>query len=167
MGGDGSVQRQGVLDAVDRGASAGITTWVISLASGDPALQMHLDEVARHGDPTNPAAHTFSPTNPDDLLLTLARLLGGAVGCNIALNGTVTIGQECLGTVEQNAQPLACCQQDASGLVCGGTPTNAPDGWRLSDAHSIELLGDACADFLLGTGSVLSAHFPCEVFNPD
>lgn len=166
-GGDGSAQRRGVIAAVDRGAAVGITTWVISLASGDPALQLHLDEVARHGDPANANAHTFSPNDPDELLLTLARLLGGVIGCHISLNGTVTIGQECLGRVEQNAQALSCCQDRAGALECDGIATDSPDGWRLTDAHSIELLGDACANFLLGGGSVLSASFPCEVFNPD
>lgn len=159
-GGDGSVQRQGVLAAVDRGASAGITTWVISLAAGDAFLQAHLDEVAKHGDPSNANAVTFSPTNPDELIKTLAGLLGGAVGCHIALNGTVTVGQECLGTVEQNGVPLACCQASSGAPSCD-------TGWQLTDPHSIELIGDACTSFLLGSGSVLSARFPCKVFQPD
>lgn len=167
-GGDGSVQRQGVISAVDRGAAAGITTWVISLAAGDPVLQAHLDEVAKHGDPGNAHAVTFSPTNPDELIMTLAGLLGGAVGCHIALNGTVTVGQECLGTVEQNGSPLACCQELTPGAPsCGGASTSSPNGWRLTDAHAIELIGDACTQFLVGAGSVLSARFPCRVFQPD
>jgi Mg-chelatase subunit ChlD len=162
VGGDGIAQQQGVIAAADRGAAAGITTWVISLADGDPALQMHLDEVAKHGDPTNPQAKTFTPTNPDELLMTLARLLGGAVGCHVELNGTVTVGQECLGTVEQNGVRLPCCQQDR----CDDMPTSSPNGWRLNDDHSVELLGDACASFLLGSGAVLNATFPCEIFTP-
>lgn len=80
--------------AVDRGAAAGIKTWVVSLAGGDAMLQAHLDEVAKHGDPTNPSARTFNPTNPDDLIMTLAQLLGGAVGCHVNLNGTVAVGQD-------------------------------------------------------------------------
>ena len=166
-GGDGSAQRQAVIAAVDRGAAAGITTWVISLADGDPGLQMHLDEVARHGEPKNPAAHTFSPSNPDELLMTLAQLLGGAVGCHISLNGTVVVGQECLGTVEQNAVALPCCERSPAGAFsCAGASTTAPNGWYLNDPRSIELVGDACAKFLLGSGSVLSARFPCRVFTP-
>lgn len=167
QGGDGSAQRQGVIAAVDRGAKAGITTWVISLAAGDAVLQAHLDEVAKHGDPGNPAAKTFSPTNPDELIMTLAVLLGGAVGCNVALNGSVTVGQECLGTVEQNGAALPCCQDVGGAVSCGTSSSSSPNGWRLSDPHSIELLGDACAQFLLGSGSVLSARFPCRVFTPD
>jgi Mg-chelatase subunit ChlD len=167
-GGDGSVQRQGVIAAVDRGATAGITTWVISLADGDAALQTHLDEVAKHGDPKNAAARTFVPTSPDELIMTLAQLLGGAVGCHVELQGTVTAGQECSGTVEQDGMALPCCEQAAAGsLQCAGAPTSAPDGWRLSDPHSIELLGGACAKFLLSSDAVLDARFPCAVFRPD
>jgi hypothetical protein len=167
-GGDGSAQRQGVIAAADRGAAAGITTWVISLAGGDAMLQAHLDEVAKHGDPKNPGAHTFSPMNPDDLIMTLAQLLGGAVGCHIALNGNVMTGQECLGKVEQNARELACCQSTAPGAFnCARTPTTAPNGWQLTDPHSIELLGDACTQFLIGSGNLISATFPCAVFTPN
>jgi hypothetical protein len=167
-GGDGSAQRQGVIAAVDRGAAAGITTWVISLADGDPALQAHLDEVARHGDLKNPSARTFSPTSPDELIMTLAQLLGGAVGCHVGLNGSVVAGKECLGTVQQNGLALPCCEQTApNGFVCAGTPTDPPDGWRLSDPHSIELVGGACANFLLSSDALLDARFPCAVFTPD
>jgi hypothetical protein len=168
-GGDGSAQRQGVIAAVDRGAAAGITTWVISLASGDPALQAHLDEVSRHGSPKTPDAHTFSPTNPDELIMTLAQLLGGAIGCHVELSGRVTAGQECLGKVEQNGVALPCCRSQApDAWTCAGMPTTTtPNGWRLHDTHSIELLGDACARFLLGSDELLNATFPCEVFTPD
>jgi hypothetical protein len=168
VGGDGSAQRQGVVTAVDRGAAAGITTWVISLADGDADLQMHLDDVAKHGEPKNAMAHTFSPASPDELIMTLAQLLGGAVGCHIALNGTVTLGQEQLGTVEQNGVALPFCAETMPGMLsCGPTPAGSPNGWRLSDPHAIELVGDACAKFLLGSGALLSAKFPCKVFTPD
>lgn len=167
-GGDGSAQRQAVIAAADRGAAAGITTWVISLAGDDVMLQAHLDEVAKHGDPMNAAARTLSPSNPDELVMALAQLIGGAVGCNIALSGTVSVGQECLGKVEQNGSALPCCQQASGGeWTCDHAPTGAPNGWRLADAHSIELIGDSCTRFLIGSGDVLAATFPCEVFNPD
>ena len=167
VGGDGSVQRQGVISAVDAGAAAGITTWVISLAGNDAALQSHLDEVAKHGDPTNSMAHTFNPTNPDDLIMTLAQLLGGAVGCHIMLSGKVTVGQECQGNVDQNGVRLPCCQRSsAGGWTCDGMPAATPDGWHLTDPSSIELLGDSCSKFLLGSDTLLHASFPCSVFLP-
>jgi hypothetical protein len=42
----------------------------------------------------------------------------------------------------------------------------APNGWHLTDDHSLELIGDACTNFLLGAGDVLQASFPCTVFSP-
>lgn len=168
VGGDGAAQRAGVISEAQRGAAEGITTWVISLAGGDAALQAHLDEVARAGAPMNPGAHTFSPNSPDELVQTLAQLLGGAVGCNIALNGKVTVGQECLGSVQQNGAPLPCCQADATGAwKCSNAATTTPNGWRLTDPGSIELVGDACTQFLLGASDLVSAEFPCEVFSPN
>ena len=83
LGGDGLAQQQAVLTAVDRGAAAGITTFVISLAGGDPVLEAHLAEVAVRGDPWNPAAVTYSPADPDSLVSTLLTLLGTAFGCNL------------------------------------------------------------------------------------
>jgi hypothetical protein len=165
-GGDGSAQRQGVVAAVDRGAAAGIKTWVVSLAGGDAMLQAHLDEVAKHGDPTNASARTFNPTNPDDLIMTLAQLLGGAVGCHVNLNGTVAVGQECAGAVQYNGRTLPCCEKAGNGWNCDQRPATPPNGWRLSDDHSIELVGDACTSFLLGSDELLMATFPCEVFRP-
>jgi hypothetical protein len=83
MGGDGTLQQMAVIAAVDRAAAAGITTFVISLAGGDMGLEAHLTLVAQHGDPGNPMAHTFSPTNPADLVMALTTLLGSAFGCHI------------------------------------------------------------------------------------
>jgi hypothetical protein len=171
MGGDGSAQQMGVLTAVDRGVAAGITTWAISLAGTDKTLQARVEEIAKHGDPKNAMAHAFSPMNPDELITTLATLLGGAVGCNVALQGKVKVGSECMGTVDLNGSNPACCQQDASGWTCqsqGGAkmPVMAPNGWHLVDDHTIELVGDTCTNFLLTSSAMLFAKFPCSVFTP-
>lgn len=82
-GGDGVAQQQNVLANVDRAAARGITTFVISLAGADMALQAHLDQVALHGDPNNPAAVTYNPDTPEALVQTLTMLLGTALGCNL------------------------------------------------------------------------------------
>jgi hypothetical protein len=82
-GGDGVAQQQGVLAAVDKAAAARITTFVISLAGGDAALEAHLAEVARRGNPADPAAHPFSPANPEELVMALIQLLGTALNCNV------------------------------------------------------------------------------------
>jgi hypothetical protein len=118
---------------------------------------MHLDEVARHGDPMNPMARTYTPESPEELVTQLATLVGGAVGCDITLNGTVQAGRECSGEVTMNGAALPCCVDG----VCEGTP---PSGWRLKDASTIELMGNTCLDFLTATSATLKAGFPCGVF---
>jgi hypothetical protein len=90
---------------------------------------LHVKYRAAAHAPMDPAAHTFSPNSPGELVKTLAQLLGGAVGCNIALNGKVTVGQECSGSVLQNGAPVPCCQADAAGAwKCANTPTLTPSG---------------------------------------
>lgn len=83
QGGDGSLQRQCVIAAVDRAAAAKIRTFVISLAGNDMKLQQHLAEVAQHGDPQNPMAHPYSPMNPDELVMALKAVLTPALGCEL------------------------------------------------------------------------------------
>jgi len=157
VGGDGNAQKMGVIAAVDRGAAEHIKTFVVSLAGGDMGLQAHLTEVAMHGDPMNPMARTYTPESPEELVTQLAALVGGAVGCDITLNGTVRAGQECSGEVTMNGVELPCC----AGGMCPGTP---PTGWRLKDESTIELVGNTCLDFLTATSATLTAGFPCGVF---
>jgi hypothetical protein len=157
VGGDGMAQKQGVIAAVDRGAMNSISTFVVSLAGGDANLQTHLDEVARHGDPMNMMARTYTPESPEELVTQLAALVGGAVGCDITLNGMVQAGRECSGTVTMNGVELPCC---ADGMCAGDPPT----GWRLKDPSTIELVGNTCLDFLTASSAQLTAGFPCGVF---
>lgn len=82
-GGDGTAQKACVIAAVDRAAAANITTFVISLAGQDMALEAHLAEVAKHGNPKDPMAHTFSPMTQDDLVNALRTVLTSALGCVI------------------------------------------------------------------------------------
>jgi hypothetical protein len=83
LGGDGVPQQMGVVAAVERAYAAGIRTYVISLADGDPVLEQHLTLVAQRGDQMNPGAHTYSPATPDALLMDMKVLLGNALGCAV------------------------------------------------------------------------------------
>ena len=83
MGGDGMPQQAAVVAAVERAYMAGIRTYVISLANGDPVLEQHLTLVAQRGDQANPMAHTYSPATPDALLMDMKTLLGNALGCAV------------------------------------------------------------------------------------
>ena len=164
VGGDNTPQKQGVIAAVDRAQMNKITTFVISLAGNDAQLTQHLEEVADHGDPANPMAHAFSPMTPEDLVNTLSALLGGAIGCNITLDAMVTPGLECRGTVEMNGTKLPCCMEKMGAWTCNEMPAAMPDGWRLKDPSTVELMGATCTNFLNSPQASLRAAFPCNVF---
>lgn len=83
MGGDGAAQQAAVVSAVEKAYGAGIRTYVISLANGDPGLEQHLTMVAQRGDQMNPMAKTYSPASPDALLADMKTLLGNALGCAV------------------------------------------------------------------------------------
>ncbi|HMI93926.1 MAG TPA: hypothetical protein VK509_21275 [Polyangiales bacterium] len=164
VGGDGAAQKAGVIAAVDRAAMNNIITFVISLAGGDQGLQTHLDEVAKHGQPLNPMAITFAPDSPMGLVDTLTAIVGGAVGCEIALQGKVLVGSECRGKVKINGAELPCCTADATGAMkCNGMPADPANGWVLKDTSTIELVGTTCQEFLANPQALLTAGFPCDV----
>jgi hypothetical protein len=83
LGGDGLMQQANVIAEVTRAAQARITTFVISLAGTDAALQAHLEMVADAGNPADPNARAYSPAQPEELVQTLVMVLGQALGCRV------------------------------------------------------------------------------------
>jgi hypothetical protein len=167
VGGDSAVQQQAVIAEIDRAAAANITTFVISLAGNDQNLQAHLELAADRGQPMNPDAKAFSPMAPEELSNTLTLLVGGAIGCEVQLDGKVTIGRECLGSVAMNGNALPCCKEEAGGWMCNDAPVTDASGWRLKDERTVELIGEQCVSFLTASEASLEARFPCDVFAPD
>jgi hypothetical protein len=137
---------QRVVDAVSDGVSMGMRLFVISLAGDDAELRSHLQQVASVG---SPGQSPFEPSTKGDLVAALRSIISGAT-CQVTLNGTVAAGQECTGEVTLNGEPLSC---------------NSPDGFRLTDDHTLGLTGSACDRFLAAQSS-LHAQFPCGVFIP-
>ena len=141
------------IDAVKNGAKKHVTTYVISLADATGAFHDHLQELANLGNPAAMGkAKLYEPNSPQQLQSDLQALVGGAVGCDIALNGKIPAGSECSGTVTLNGAALGC---------------NKPDGWKLLDERHIRLQGTACKT-LTDKNGVVEARFPCESgFSPD
>jgi len=148
--------QQGPIDQLSAAAEKGIKTYVVGVAAtsdndSDAGVgfgidaQAYLDELAKYGDTGTPA---FSPATKNDLVQAISSIIGGAVGCNVVLNGEVVVGQECLGTVQMSGQTLEC---------------NGPDGWKLVSSNEIELTGSACQRFKTDPSAMVSASFPCEV----
>lgn len=144
------------LAAVMAGRAKNIKTYVVSLAAPNGALQQHLQQLANAGqgmDPATGTAQLYEPTDPAALSAALEAIVGAEVGCAVTLNGDVTQGMECNGSlVELNSIPLTC---------------NDPNGWRLVAPNQIELQGTACEDFKANSASIVRADFPCDIFRPD
>lgn len=144
------------VDAVAKGQQFGITTYVISLAAAAGEFHDHLQQLADIG--ANPGGGNarqgtlYEPTTPEELAAHLEGLVGGAVGCDIALNGRIELGTECTGTVTINGENLAC---------------NDPNGWILLDPRHIRLQGSACDRLTNQPEAMLVADFPCNAFTPD
>jgi hypothetical protein len=145
LGGIPPTDYQGPIDQVTAAAKAGIRTYIIGISVTGEA-QTHLEQLAGLGKTGAPA---FSPASKNELVDALSQVVGGAIGCQVALNGAVTLGQECTGYVELNSKSLGC---------------NDPNGWKLADESHIELQGLSCKSFMNDPKAIINAGFPCEVF---
>jgi len=148
-GGDPPPEFDGPIQAVTAGSAQGIETFIISLASEGREYEDHLAQLAEIGSPDTPP---FSPDTQDALVAKMEELVGGALGCRVTLNGKVTPGQECRGSVLLNGTELLC---------------NDPNGWRLVDEKTIELQGTVCDKFMTDSSAILEAGFPCEIFEAE
>jgi hypothetical protein len=152
-GGQATTDYKPSIAAVKAGTQNHATTYVISLADSAGAFHDHLQELANLGNPAaNGAATLYTPTSPEQLEAALQQLIGGAVGCDISLNGNILAGTECSGKVSLNGVALGC---------------NKADGYKLIDARHIRLQGSACK-MLTDKNGTVEATFPCgSGFTPD
>lgn len=140
------------VSAVRRGTEKGVKTYVISLADATGAFHEHLQELADLGNPdAGGSAQLYEPSSPAELSQDLQTLVGGAIGCDIALSGSLEPGFECMGTVTVNGTPVQC---------------NDPNGFAAIDPRHIRLQGNACSA-LMDRNAVVEAKFPCSSFSPD
>jgi von Willebrand factor type A domain len=151
-GGQVVTNYQPSIDAIQKGTQKGVTTYVISLADAAGDFHDHLQQLANLGNPgANGSATLYTPGSPDELASALESLVGGAVGCDIALDGVVTQGSECTGTVTLDGAALGC---------------NDANGWKLLDGRHIRLQGSACKRLMDMSGQV-AARFPCSSLSPE
>jgi hypothetical protein len=138
--------RPAVLQQVAQLAAANVKTYVISLAGSDQMLTQHLTDVASKGMTGKPP---FVPMNKDQLVQTFKDIIGPETACDVVLTGKVKMGSECRGTLQINGTPLVC---------------NDPNGWKLKDESTLEIMGSACDMYKMDHTTVLHADFPCDVF---
>jgi hypothetical protein len=135
--------------AVERAFSLGIRTFIISVGEGTVSAE-HQQAVANAGlgvQPGEPDAEYWEAGNDASLRAALTEIVGGQLGCDVQLNGSVEGGDACLGKVMLNGSMLPC---------------DDPDGWELTSPNTIRINGAAC-DSLKSTDFVLEVSFPCSV----
>ena len=148
--GDAETNYQPSVDALMKGQSLGVTTYVVSLANASGEFHDHLQQLAAIGGGAN--ARLYEPNTPEQLAADLELLVGGAVNCDVALNGRIQPGMECEGRVTLNGQTLEC---------------RGADGWVAIDARHIRLQGAACEQLMSTASGQVEAFFPCGVFMVD
>ena len=140
----------GVEAEIERAYSLGIQTFVIELAGpGDQQRTQHLKRVANIGsglpsDSPMPLNY-FNPLRDAALHAALRAIIGGAVTCEIKLDGQVVSPNPCEGTMILNGQTLLC---------------NDPNGWTLTTPSTVTVHGAAC-DTLQRGGALVDVEFPC------
>jgi len=91
----------------------------------------------------------FAGSDGDKLIAAVERFVEEGASCEVSLEGKVKMGEECTGDVQLGNQKLVC---------------NDPDGFKLTDASTLELTGKACDDLRSTSELTLHARFPCESF---
>lgn len=140
--------QQEAIAAAERAFGLGVRTFVIAV--GNDLSMEHQQDMANAGlgrAPGDPDAEYWVAGDDATLRGALTEIVGGQLGCEVQLNGSVQDGDACLGTVKLNGRELVCGDEN---------------GWELSSPRHIRLLGTAC-DELKGGMVELDVRFPCEV----
>lgn len=136
------------LAAVQRAYDLGIRTFVLSV--GSEIGEDHLQDLANAGAGLPPGgaedAVFYTAGAPDELRAAFEDILSRARSCLLTLAGSLDLAEAPNGRVVLNGVDLVY---------------DDPDGWRILDEHTIELVGAACDTFLAADELDLSADFPC------
>lgn len=137
------------LAAVSRAHGEGIRTYMISVGADVSAEHMQDMANAGLGRRTGDADADYWVAGDDDGLRTALRtIIAGEVSCTLTLDGAIDTALACDGSIVEmtgRSAPLEC-----------GTE------WRAVDESHIEVLGDACTEFLSSRGATIDARFPCH-----
>jgi hypothetical protein len=136
------------VQAAQAAYAAGIHLYILSVGSDVGAT--HLQDMANAGVGLPVGGATNAPyyvaDNPADMTAAFGQIIGVVRSCTLSLSAAVQGGYECSGDVRLGGVPLVC---------------NDPNGYRLTDPTTLELLGDACQSFLDNPQTTLDATFPC------
>jgi len=135
------------VEAVQAAYEAGVTVFVISV--GNEVGEQHLHELANLGQgfpADEPTDRFYRANDAASLAQAFEDIVNGVRDCVFALDGTVQ-GDGSNGTVSVDGTPVGF---------------NDPNGWRLNDPNTVELVGSACELVKSGDHEV-DISFPCGV----
>lgn len=138
--------RAAAVAAAQAAHQAGIDLYVISV--GSQIAASHLQEMANAGRglPVDGGerAPYYQALDPDDLIAAFDAVIAQTRACRLDIDGAIDPAIAAGGTVTL----------DGEALVFGVD-------WRLVDADTIEILGDACDLVMAGDDHVIDAEFTC------
>lgn len=137
--------------AVRKAFQWGLKTYVLSV--GTQVAATHLQDLANAGTGTAAGANApyYVANSPADLVAAFNTIIRGARVCEFLLSGQVVAGQEATGEVKLDGRTLAY---------------NDPNGWKLKDPKTLELLGTACDAYKNTDSPTLTASFACGSIQP-
>lgn len=128
--------------------ASGIRIFVLSVGSDVGAG--HLQDMANAGRGLPVGGPTDAPyyvaDDPAELAAAFRTIIGGVRSCTLTLDGEVDPADRGLGSVRLDGEPV---------------PYDDTDGWTMTDGHTLELRGAACAEYLGAGAPTLSAEWPC------
>jgi hypothetical protein len=136
------------LEGAGNAYAAGIRTFILSV--GSEVGHAHLQDMANAGVglPVGGTEHApfYVANDTSQLVDAFDEIIRGVRTCVLTLSGHVAAGSEASGDVRLNGQPLGY---------------GDPNGWRMIDDETLELVGTACTTLLESDTATLSATFPC------
>ena len=132
------------VDAAKAAYQQGIGTIILSVGSNVGAA--HLQDMANAGAGVDSGAKYYVGSDPATLASSFDTIIRGVRTCIFKLSGAVETGAEKDGEVKLNGTLLTF---------------NGPNGWRLNDPVTLELVGTACTTFKTSDQVTLEASFPC------
>jgi len=135
------------VEAVQAAFDAGVTVFVISV--GDDVGEQHLHDLANLGQgfpADDPMDRFYRANDAASLAQAFEDIVNGVRACVFSLDGTVQ-GDGSNGTVTVDGTPVTF---------------DDPNGWRLNDPTTVELVGSSC-DLVKSGDHEVNISFPCGV----
>ncbi len=131
---------------------AGIDVFMLSV--GSDVSNGHLQDMANAGVglPVGGGMNApfFVANNQTQMIDAFNDIIRGTRSCTLTLTGAIDVNEASQGIVTMDTGS-------------GGQTLGFGDDWQVVDSTTIELLGQACTDFLNADTVSLSAEFPCGV----